>query len=153
MKKILSYICILISFTVAEDHAPRNISPTLEILGNTTRCIKTQHYDDFERWICVDANGERYYDVTTTYVVEVDFELGRWEISYTNRTVNCDDTLYYTKYIASYKDTTISEYRYHYDDTTRVVDEWQKGKVHYERLKHQILAIRAFTENKLKCCK
>lgn len=147
MKKILSYICILISFAVATDHAPLNISPRLELIGQTTRCTKISHHDDDSmRWICV--NSMRYRDVPSTYMVEVDFTLNRWEISYSGySSVNTDTTMYSWRYILSIKDTTISEYQYHFVDTTRVVDNWRKGKVHYERFRSQIYAFRAFTEN------
>lgn len=144
MKKVLSYICILISFAVATDHAPLNISPSLELIGQTTRCTKISHHDDGMRWICV--NSMRYRDIPSTYVVEVDFILKRWEISYSAYAAN-SDTLYHWRYILSINDTTISEYQYHFVDTTRVVDKWRKGKVHYKRFRSQIYAFRAFTEN------
>ena len=143
MKKFLSYIFVLISFTVAADHAPLNILPRLELISQTTRCTEIQHHDDFRRWIC--ANSMQYRDVPSTYFVKVDFVLSRWEISSTY--VTNSDSLYYWTYIVSMKDTTIFEYRYHYDDTDRIVDEWRKGKVQYERLKYQMLAIRSFIEN------
>ena len=144
MKKILSCICILISFAVATDHAPHNISPSLELIGQTTRCTKIRNDDDIIRWVC--ANSMRYRDIPSTYIVEVDFELARWEISYCAYG-SYSDTLYWSKYIVSFKDTTIFGYQYHFDDTTRVVDSWHKGKVHYERLRSQVNALRAFTEN------
>ena len=145
MKKILSYICILISFAVATDHAPLDISPRLELIGRTTRCTEIQHSDDIIRWVC--ANSMRYRDIPSTYIVEVDFALVRWEISYSAYSSANTDTLYSWKYILSLKDTTIFEYKYHFADTTRVVDSWRKGKVHYERFRSQIYAFRAFTEN------
>ena len=143
MKKFLSYIFVLISFTVAADHAPSNIAPRLELIGQTTSCTKTVDNDEHMIWICVESM--RYCDIPSAYVVEADFVLLRWEISATYAK-DCDST-YYWKYIASAKDTTIFEYRYHYDDTTKIVDAWRKGKVQYERLRYQTLAIRSFTKN------
>lgn len=159
MKKILSYMCILISLAVATDHAPLNISPRLELIGQTTYCRQSVDDDNFKHWLCIDFEANKYCDVPKSYYVEYSDEYG-WEISYPVGyktrcklidTLNWIDTtdrvnVTYWEYRIS-NDNVISEYSWHIDGNDRVLDDWRKGKIDENRKTHQILAFRKFVLN------
>lgn len=150
--KILIYICLLISFSIATDHSPRNISPSLELIGETTYCLQTKDYYNEKRWVCVDFMSEKYCDVPKYYYVDYSEEYG-WEFSYHIRFQNCkinDVYEYNTTTFWEYRisnDDVITEYIWHYDGEDKIVDKWRKGKLDKNIINRQILSLQSFTQN------
>lgn len=144
--KILIYICLLISFSIATDHSPRNISDDLELMGETTICSSTNSSNYEISWVCFNLREKPQKCLLTVYFVTVDFQLERWEFNY-HYINSCTDEDNRWDYYISYKDNTISEYKWHFDGEDNIVDEWRKGKVDKNRINRQILSLHLFTQN------
>lgn len=148
--KILIYICLLISFSIATDHSPRNISHRLELMGETTVCHQIKDYYNAKSWICFNLLSEKYCDEPDYYNVDYSEEYG-WEFSYYISFQNCKtffeyDTTTFWEYRIS-NDDVITEYIWHFDGDDKIVDVWRKGKVDKNIINRQILSLRAFTQN------